>query len=250
MNDEKIVPRFAVLDNAQSSPFFGRDAIAVFARAPICGKVKTRLAQNIGPEKAALLYKAMLRDSLELAQQSAGEKTQILVCYTPADGFDWKHQSASLSNLWSGARHPQCAGDLAARILDCFFHLRNCGAQKILLIGSDAPDIPADYFRAAFEALDYHDLVFGPANDGGFYLIGAREIPAALFANVIWSDRSTLATILANAQQYKWRTALLDSWRDVDEIEDLHALITRLEINPEAAQHTRGVLQSENLQER
>ena len=245
MNDEKILPLLTTADNAETGQFFERDAIAVFGRAPVAGQVKSRLAQKVGAEKAALLYAAMLRDSLELAQQSAGGVAEVLVCHTPRNAFDsgFGNGQDSLAHFWNGARHAQCEGDLSARLRDCFAHLKKGGAQKILIIGSDAPDIPAAYLRAAFSFLDDHDLVFGPAEDGGFYLIGARRISAALFENVTWSSASTLATIRANAARHNWSSALLALWRDVDEIEDLHALVSRLELNPKAAPHTRGVLQ-------
>jgi len=245
MNDEKILSRLNGWDNAAQSEFFGRDAIAVFARAPIIEKVKSRLAKEIGAEKATQLYAAMLRDCLQLAQNATCENAGVLVCHTPPSAFDvydFEGQPDSLANFWEGARHAQCEGDLSARLVDCFAHLKNCGAQKILIIGSDAPDIPAHYFRAAFDALDSHDFVFGPAEDGGFYLIGAREISLGLFENVAWSSASTLATIVDNASRRNRSTALLASWRDVDEIEDLRALISRLQNESTSAPHTRGVL--------
>ena len=249
MNDENILSRIEASDNAQNADFFGRNAIVVFARAPVIGQTKSRLARKIGDTKAALIYAAMLRDCLQLAQNAAAKEAGVLICHTPPNAFDFEFHGnpGSLSNFWSGARKAQSEGDLAARLLDCFSYLKECGAQKILVIGSDAPDIPIEYLQKAFMLLDVHELVFGPAEDGGFYLIGARQISPLLFENVLWSNRSTLTAILANAARHNCSTALLDSWRDVDEIEDLYALISRLKLAPDAAPHTRGVLRSENM---
>lgn len=248
MNDEKILSGLSAAGNSHGEEFWGRNAIAVFARAPVCGEVKSRLAQTIGDEKATQIYAAMLRDCLQLAERAADNGAEVLVAYTPADAFEIS--AHSLACFWNGARHRQSEGDLSARLLDCFSHLKSSGAGKIIIIGSDAPDIPLEYFRAAFDALDAHDFVFGPARDGGFYLIGAREVSSALFKGVAWSSGSTLATILGNASRGGRSTLLLDCWRDVDDLEDLRALAARLQANQNNAPQTRALLASENFLER
>jgi len=222
------------------------DVIAVFAKAPRPGEVKTRLAHSLGSEVAADLYKAMLLDSLALARKAARplEACEVILAYTPSDAFDGGQYS--LNDLWAGPRTPQCAGSLGDRIFDCCSQLQAHGAERVVIIGSDAPNLPPRYICRAFSRLDqkckavtlidrsvYYpkvwmgaDIALGPAKDGGFYLLGAScSIPLELFQNVAWSTASTLAQVVANAERLRLRMTLLPQWRDIDSMADLQALI-------------------------
>lgn len=240
MNDTRTLSRSA---DGNNFPLKG-DALAIFARAPIPGAVKTRLAAAIGAEAAALLYAAMLQDCLTLAQHIVPEN--VVVCFSPSDAFATDDEY-SLAGFWSGARLPQCSGDLGDRLSNCFGQLQQSGAAKIVVLGSDAPDLPPEYLSRALALLDAHDLVLGPAHDGGFYLLGARSLPQGLFENVPWSSESTLAAVLENAARSEAGVALLEPWRDVDEIEDLRALGERLISGRSTAPQTARVLRSQHL---
>lgn len=221
------------------------NALAIFCRAPRLGKVKTRLAQTHGDEFALGLYRAMLADSFALGRALAPD-VETFACFTPDDAFEGEN---SLLELWDGPRLAQCEGDLGARMLDCFARLRAQGFQKVLLIGSDSPDVPLARLKRAFETLQTVPmLVFGPAPDGGFYAMGASlDVPEWLFKNVVWSDAKTLATIRwtnARRGKNKLEWAQLPYWRDVDDADDLIELRRRLfELGTHAPQ-TRAFLQN------
>ncbi len=206
-----------------------RGALAIFCRAPRLGTVKTRLAKTHGEAFALGLYRAMLADTFALGRALAPE-IETFACFTPNDGFDGEE---SLAQLWDGPRLAQCDGDLGAKILDCCAQLREKGFEKVAVIGSDSPDLPLNRLRRAFETLDEAlGLVFGPTEDGGFYLLGSSQgVPSWLFENVAWSSSTTLRTIRCNnatrgREKLNW--AQLSDWRDVDDENDLTELRRRL----------------------
>lgn len=214
-------------------------AVVVFGRRPEQGAVKTRLAADLGAVAATQLYKAMLCDTLATAQ-NAGRvaDAEIVLAYTPAGAFD--AGNTSLARLWRGRRLVQNGDDLGARIQHVIKSLQQRGAQSVLVIGSDAPDLPVEILVNALALLATNrslencvDIVCGASEDGGFCLIGARRaLPAELFANVAWSTQSTLAQVLANASRpgLTVDSTSLPVWRDVDTLDDLQALATRLEV--------------------
>lgn len=218
-----------------------KNIIAVFARAPVAGEVKTRLAKTLGDQAARDIYTAMLRDVLANAHGAASqmESARVVVFYTPQDAFT--RRDDSLREFWSGAHSSQSDGDLGARLGACFSQLREYGAQKIIVIGSDAPDLPTSVLQVAFRVLDDNDFVFVPAEDGGFILLGLSVlVNKNLFRDVRWSSENTLVDVLANIGARRVR--LLETWRDVDHIEDLRALHRRLKNAESIAPHSYRVL--------
>ncbi len=216
--------------------------LAIFARAPEVGKVKTRLAKTLGDEAAVELYGAMLGDVLTGAQNVASQmnNTQVVVFYTPEDAFARAENSLRL--FWNGANFPQSDGDLGEKLFGCFDQLRKSGARKIVVIGSDAPDLPMRFLVQAFAELESHDLIFGPAQDGGFYLMGAScEVPHQMFNGVHWSNLRTLNDVLKNVKSASVK--ILPMWRDVDDEDDFRALRERLKTGASAAPQTYRVLE-------
>ncbi|BCM90521.1 hypothetical protein IAD21_02375 [Abditibacteriota bacterium] len=218
-----------------------RCVIALFTRAPEWGKVKTRLAQTHGDEFAFDLAGAMLADTLTLC---ASIEVTTRLFLTP-DGFDGRL-------VWSGTTSSQGEGDLWTRLLRADAHLRGEGFERVVFLGSDAPDVPARLVEAAFASLETRPLVVGPALDGGFYLMGgARRLPDDLFEGVPVSARDTLAHLtenlhrLSRERDFGFRT--LSAWSDVDEEDDLKLLIERLRDTPDAASHCREVLEKYGL---
>jgi rSAM/selenodomain-associated transferase 1 len=201
------------------------NSIIIFARAPEPGKVKTRLAAQIGDEAAAKLYAAMLNDTIAVAQNAAREtKSEVVLCYTPDDAF--APGDYSLANFWQGAHLAQTGNDLGEKMLhaaqSCFAN----GAQRVVIIGSDKPDLEVSTLLSAIEELEKHDLVFGPALDGGFYLIGTRApFEETLFTDVLWSHESTLQAVLNKAYGLNLSVTLLPLGADVDEESDLQRFI-------------------------
>lgn len=198
-----------------------RDHIVVFARAPILGQVKTRLASETGQARALEIYRALTERVLAAVQRVGA---QVIVAYTPAD-------AGSMMRAWLGtsvAQEPQADGDLGTRMAAAFVTRMADGADRVVIVGTDCPTITRETITAALTALDDADVVFGPALDGGYYLIAARALHDALFRDVPWSSASTLDVSLARAREAGLRVTLLTLMRDIDTIEDWRAYGERL----------------------
>ncbi|MDJ0389113.1 TIGR04282 family arsenosugar biosynthesis glycosyltransferase [Roseomonas sp. E05] len=186
-----------------------RDTLLIFARAPRLGAVKRRLARGIGAMAALRFYRAQLA---AVAQTAAREgRWDVRLATTPPGArAPWPLRLPGI---------PQGHGDLGAR-LD---RTTRAHPGRVVVIGSDIPGITAADIRAAFRALGRADAVFGPAEDGGYWLVGlSARRPARPFAKVRWSTEHALADTLANFVGR--RIALLRTLRDVDTAEDLAAL--------------------------
>lgn len=196
------------------------DLLVVFARRPVPGRVKTRLAATLGDEAAADLYAAFVED---LVAQVADPRWQVRwEVVPPHDGF------ARRFGLAPGSCLPQQGRDLGERMLAALRRARSDGFERCVLIGSDAPQVGASHVASALDALGpagapCADLVLGPALDGGFWLVAAAE-PRDVFAGVEWSTPRALAGTLDRARARGLRTALLDPEGDVDDADDLRRL--------------------------
>jgi rSAM/selenodomain-associated transferase 1 len=188
----------------------GRDArLIVMARHPAPGRVKTRLAATLGAERTCALYRAFV---LDLAGRLDALPYDVTWAYWPS--------TAPFATLLPGAHcRPQRGGDLGERMANA---VAECGGPAVV-IGADAPHVPAARLEEAVEALaGAADLVLGPADDGGYYLIGLRAPTPALFAGVAWGTPRVLAETLARAGGL--RTRLLEPCFDVDTPADLARL--------------------------
>lgn len=186
--------------------------VVIFAKAPILGTVKTRLARDIGDRAALALYREML---FGVADRLAGQDWRLRLAVTPDD-------SADQTALWPGGvgRIPQGGGDLGARMLRVLS--RATDSAPILVVGSDIPGLGPAQIRRAFDALSDQPLVFGPATDGGFYLVGARGCPPdGLFDGVTWSGATVMRDTLATCPPGS--AALIDSLADLDDSASLAA---------------------------
>lgn len=187
-------------------------ALVMFVRAPRIGAVKSRLARTIGPVAAWRAYREMT--GTVLARVAADARWRTWLSVTP-DRF------AAAGRFWPPGvpRLPQGPGDLGvrmARTLAAFPH------RPVVIIGSDIPGIGPDHIARAFRALQTDDYVFGPASDGGYWLVGAspRAPVAHLFDNVRWSGPHALADTLANIERRR-RSAMLEVLEDVDDADSL-----------------------------
>jgi len=193
-----------------------RRVLGVFAKLPLPGHVKTRLAAETSPLWAAQVARAFLRDSLlRLARIPA----RHVLAYAPADS------AAAFAEylLEPFTLVPQASGDLGQRMAAFFAQQLAEGAEKVVLLGTDSPTLPLPLVEQAFAELDRADVVLGPATDGGYYLLGcARRVPP-LFAGVRWSSSHVLADTLARLPA-DGRLALLPPWYDVDTLADWHML--------------------------
>lgn len=187
-----------------------RPVVIVFVRAPMLGAVKSRLAAGIGQVAALRFYRETTR---RLLQRIGRDPRWVLhLAVTPDD-------AAMQGRHWPGnfARFPQGTGDLGVRMARAMQRFRHC---PVLLVGSDVPDIAACHIDRAFRALGRNDLVFGPATDGGYWLVGARDsrMVRGIFRNVRWSGAHALTDTVANASGRS--VAYLDPLDDVDTPDD------------------------------
>jgi rSAM/selenodomain-associated transferase 1 len=190
----------------------------VFVKHPAPGAVKTRLAAAVGPEAAARLYRSLAERVLEATTPRAGEYER-LVFFHPREAL------AAMRAWLPGARLvAQGAGDLGARMSDAVARAFARGAGRVALVGSDAPGVSRETVVAALDALDAADVVIGPAEDGGYYLVALRAPRPELFAGVAWSTPSVRAQTLTQAAAAGLSVRELAPLRDVDTLQDLRAL--------------------------
>ena len=189
------------------APF--RNRLIVMIKTPVAGRVKTRLAREIGIPQATSFYRHTT--TAVLSRLRSAREWQIVLSVTP----DRDARSPARTN---GLGIPQGQGDLGERMQRAFRHLP---PGPVVLIGSDIPAIRSHHIRAAFKALGSADAVFGPATDGGYWLVGLRRRPKLLspFQDVRWSSEHALADTLSNLNgMHVSRVATL---QDVDHATDL-----------------------------
>lgn len=201
-----------------------RPTLVLFARAPIPGSVKTRLAPALAPEGAARLYRAFLEDASRVYVDRAWRS----VLYAdPAP--DEPSLTAIFGEPWR--REAQAPGDLGNRLAAAFQAERSRGASAVLAVGSDHPALPRRSLRELFAAVDRgEDVALIPAQDGGYCAIALslRAAPEAVFREIPWSSVATLAATLARARGEGLHVALLEPAYDVDRPEDLERLASDL----------------------
>ena len=193
--------------------------ILVFARAPEAGKVKTRLAREIGEGAALGLYLAMLHRVFATAEQAALAEVHLWAASNP------RHpEFLGLCDI--RGIHRQEGDDLGERMRHAAAtELAAADVDSVLIIGSDCPALTADYLDGALAALaGGAELVLGPARDGGFVLLGLRKAPAGLFQDVEWGSGKVLEQTLARAGELGLRQQLLAPCWDVDTLADLPLL--------------------------
>ena len=190
--------------------------VAVFAKAPIPGEVKTRLIPALGEHGAAALHRALVMHALETAV-GAGIGPVELWC-SPDAGHTF---FAECRRRYGVTLIAQGEGDLGARMQRAFEELLG-EAGRALLVGSDIPPMTPDYLRAADAALAQgHDAVLGPTQDGGYALIGLSRVDAGLFENIRWSASDVLGVTRSRIAGLGWRHLELPTLWDVDRPEDL-----------------------------
>ena len=200
------------------------DALVIFAKAPVVGQVKTRLCPPLSPAEAAELACCFLFDTVARAVTLPGMR--VYLAFTPPES---EHIFRALLPF-PVEYVPQRGDSLGEREVNIFIDLLQHGASRVVLMGSDIPTLPIAYVQEAFALLEntWCNAVFGPSNDGGYYLVGARAVHRALFENITWSTSSVLTETLAQAHRHGFNISLLPPWYDVDNEDDLHRLVAEL----------------------
>ena len=216
------------------------NALIVVAKKPTPGNTKTRLIPPLSPEQAADLYNCLLSDTLDVMRHV--ENAQPVIAYAPADAESY-FRGIAPQGFELIAQHGQTLGQRLDNVLRT--HLK-MGYTQAVVMDSDSPTLPPKYLRQALERLeDEHvDVVVGPCEDGGYYLIGLKRPCSALF-NVVMSTPTVLQETLQRAHGQGLRTVCLPAWYDIDTPEDLERLRRELARLPaHRAPRTRHLLLS------
>lgn len=195
----------------------GSKLIIAFARYPGAGQCKTRLIPALGSDGAARVYRAMLDRTLSwIVDVRRSHRIEAEVRYTGGSHAEMAALAPRETRL-----APQGDGDLGARMERAVLAAMERGFQQVVVVGADCPRLSSSLALQAFDLLTTHDIVLGPARDGGYYLIGLKGCPSALFRDIDWGTESVLRQTIQAARSTGHSLALLPVLRDVDCPEDL-----------------------------
>lgn len=194
--------------------------LLVFARLPERGHVKTRLAESIGEDAALAAYETMLHDLLASIGRPSSD-VEIEILWAPTESANGDSLSNAFGDLPTAMQTGATLGDRLSMAFSerFFFH----ATQKIVAIGVDDPSLPRTLIDHAFALLDSCEWVLGPAEDGGYYLIGCRALAfdPELFLDIEWGTPTVLATTMKKIAALERTVALLPERYDIDVVEDL-----------------------------
>jgi uncharacterized protein len=212
-------------------------ALVIMAKAPRAGRVKTRLEPVVPADALVALYRCMIEDTVALARVAG--VARIAVMCPRGDGGDVAR--------WLDIEVVEQEGDGLAAGLDSVFRLFvGDGCPHVIAFNGDTPHLPPDTLAGAFRLLARHDLVVGPTEDGGYYLVGARGAHAGLFEPHGLGTGGALRSLLARAAERGLGVALTQAWYDVDEASDLARLAAELRRTPARAPRTATWLSTWN----
>lgn len=186
--------------------------LLIFAKNPVPGKAKTRLSKDLGVEKAMEIYKGLLSYTSSIAQACNAEKELHYADFINEDDMWPNDQFTKL--LQEGS-------DLGERMQNAFQQAFKKGFKRVLIIGTDCKDLTTDDLNLAFEKLENNDAVIGPANDGGYYLLGLSQMNQAVFQNKEWSTSSVFPNTIKTFQEEGFSFEVLEELVDVDHASDL-----------------------------
>jgi rSAM/selenodomain-associated transferase 1 len=212
-------------------------AVAIMAKAPRAGEVKTRLCPPLSLADAAELYCRFLLDKIE--QVRSLRAASLAIAYAPAEARAFFEEVAP-GFILVGQR----GADLGDRLANSLGELLDGGHRGALAIDSDTPTLPLGFLQQAIDLVmrPEIDVVLGPTEDGGYYLIGLRTVHHELFEAMAWSTNQVLRETIRRADAKGLRVACLPPWYDIDTPDDLVRLQAALAASDSAARHTRRFL--------
>lgn len=193
--------------------------LGIFVKHPIPGRVKTRLAECVGAERAARLYGAFLHDVARRFRRTAEGR---VLCYTPGDVAAANYFRDLAGTAYETWQQPDA--ELGQRMAAFFQRALRHADDRAVIVGSDSPTLPAAAVETAFEWLGWRDCVLGPATDGGYYLIGLKGRVPPIFADIEWSGPGVLRQTVERLGELDLSLGLLQPWYDVDTAADLELL--------------------------
>lgn len=201
-------------------------SLIIMAKEPVVGLTKTRLCPPLELDQAANLYEVLLKDTINLVKEI--EEIDLAIAVTPPESTDYFNHLAPPDTYLIPVACANIGGCLN-QVLD---QLLKKGYTQVFALNSDSPSLPPEYIQEAVLRLKTHDLVLGPADDGGYYLIGIKKSLPSLFTNIEWSTDQVLAQTLTQADKLGLSVKLLPSWYDVDTIDEIHRLREELKTLP------------------
>ncbi|PIN74859.1 hypothetical protein COV18_05565 [Candidatus Woesearchaeota archaeon CG10_big_fil_rev_8_21_14_0_10_37_12] len=197
-----------------------KQCILFYVKYPKKGYVKTRLAKNFGEEETLKLYRCFVEDMMLTLEHV---QSDIRICFTPED-------KKKAFQKWLGNHHSffvQKGKDLGERLKNSFIEAFNAKYDRVIVLGSDSPDLPAEMVTEAFEKLETHDVVIGPAEDGGYYLLGFKkeQFTHGVFDNISWSTKKVFQETINKLKRKN--VCVLPTWTDIDTLDDLKKLVER-----------------------
>jgi len=216
-----------------------RDAgLVIMAKQPLVGRTKTRLVPFLTAEEAAQLYEALLLDTVELALQLSS-LADLAVAITPPESRAYFEAITPPGTLLL----PVAGVDIGACLEQALGWLLAQGYRKALAINSDGPSLPVVALEQAIIALTDADLVIGPSEDGGYYLVGIKQLHRGIFESIPWSSAQVLSQTLQRATELGLRLALTQPWYDIDTPANLLRLQAELlSSKGESLAYTRALL--------
>ena len=193
--------------------------LIIFIKNPKLGKVKTRLAATVGDEKALSIYKKLL------------SFTQKLAISLPCERMLFYSDEIEANDDWSNVffqKNKQYGNDLGERMKNAFCEVL-LTSKKAIIIGSDCAELTKEILENAFEALEKNDFVIGPAEDGGYYLLGMNHFEPTIFENINWSTAEVLSKTIEKIARLEKKVAFMPTLSDIDNEEDWKKIIHTLE---------------------
>jgi hypothetical protein len=208
------------------------NALVIMAKAPLPGKTKTRLCPPFTPQEAARLYQALLQDTLALANRLAQADPSVtaVVAFSPPEAYAVFTGLATPETRLVGVQGKDIGGCLSQALGAMF----RSGYSKVLALSSDSPSLPIECLEQAYASLEASELVFGPALDGGYTLVGMKQFYPEVFTGIEWSSAQVLTQSLQRAAALGLTTALTPEWYDIDTAADLNRLQAELAFLPPA----------------
>ena len=188
-----------------------KEALIIFVKNPVIGKVKTRLAAKVGDEKALQIYLQLL------------EHTRSIVTSVVADKFIFYSDTHDNNDLWPNTifnKKKQYGNNLGEKMLNAFNEIFETDYEKVSIIGSDCLELTAAIINQGFKDLESADVVIGPATDGGYYFLGMKKINPLLFDDIDWSTSKVFEQTIAVCNNEQLTYSLLPILNDIDEETD------------------------------
>lgn len=191
--------------------------LIVFVKYPAPGTVKQRLAQQIGMDAAAKIYRQIAEAVVNNTAPQDAADYRVEICFDPKDDKQLVRSWLTSSDRFSA----QQGTGLGARMLNAFICAFESGFKRVILIGSDCPDISSQIILQGFAHLQQKDIVIGPAYDGGYYLIGLRQPREEIFQDIEWGTEKVFQQTCDKIKAAGLFFTLLPTLRDIDRVEDL-----------------------------